>query len=261
LLGTDGFAELRGPKRVRGRQVLAEAEQALLHLRDASEADLEVMNCNKALLLLALGQPDRAYDVLASRTPGGRLRDSAAAFAAIALNRMARVREALAVLDDAEKATGETKILMEAREHIKSGKHFAGVVSVATNENPIRRIKRALFDLSQMDHYRQAEVLAETSEPFESVVIEHVRVAAENVTSLVPLTRFAKTDPLRRRNYRTYPHATGRQCPLSKMDSYLSVAWGLLGQRKRRQARPCHRTERLDACGYRGRRLPESGDV
>jgi hypothetical protein len=194
LLGTDGFAELQGIKRVRGRQILAEAEQASLQLRDMSEADLEVMNCNKGLLLLALGQPDRAYDVLASRSSGGRLRDSAAAFAAIALNRMARVREALAVLDDAEKATGETKILREAREYIKSGKHFAAVVSLATDDNPTRRIKAALFDLSQMDHHRQAEVLAETSEPFESLVIEHVRAAAENVTSLVPLTRFAKTD-------------------------------------------------------------------
>jgi hypothetical protein len=152
------------------------------------------MNCNKALLLLALGQPDRAYDVLASRGSGGRLRDSAAAFAAIALNRMARVGEALAVLDDAEKAAGETKILKEAREHIKSGKHFAAVVSLATEDNPIRRIKIALFDLSQMDHHRQAEVLVETSEPFESLVIEHVRAAAENVTSLVSLTQFAKTD-------------------------------------------------------------------
>jgi len=194
LVSTDGFAELQGPKRVRGRQILAEAEQALLQLRDVSDADLEVMNCNKAVLLLALGQPDRAYDVLASRSSSGRLRDSAAAFAAIALNRMARVREALAVIDDAVKATGETKILREARAHIKSGKHFAAVVSVATDDNPIRRIKVALFDLSQMDHHRQAEVLAQTSDPFESVVIERVRAAAENVTSLVPLTRFAKTD-------------------------------------------------------------------
>ena len=82
--------------------------------------------------------------------PGARAAGFATArrFAAIALNRMARVREALAVLDDAEKATGETKILMEAREHIKSGKHFAGVVSVATNENTIRRINRALRSFS-----------------------------------------------------------------------------------------------------------------
>ncbi len=193
LLGADGFADLQGPKRVRGRHVLAEAEQASLQLRDMSEADLEVMNCNKALLLLALGQPDRAYDVLASLSPRGRLRDSAAAFAAIALNRMARVREALAVLDDAEKATGETKILKEAREHIKSGKHFAAVISLATNDNPARQIKAALFDLSQMNHHRQAEVLIEASEPFETLVIDHVRAAAESVTSLVSLTQFAKT--------------------------------------------------------------------
>ena len=50
--------------------------------------------------------------------------------------------------------------------------------------------------------------------------------AAENVTSLVPLTRFAKTD-LYESKYRTYPHATGRQCPLSKMDSYLVSRLGV----------------------------------
>jgi hypothetical protein len=194
LLGTDMFAELQGPKRVRGRQILAEAEQASVALRDASDADLEVMNCNEGLLLLALGQPDRAYDVLASRSSGGRLRDNAAAFAAVALNRMARVREALAVLDDAEKVAGETKILREAREYIKSGKHFAAVVSLATDDKPISRIRTALFDLSQLDHHRQAEVLVEASEPFESLVIKHVRAAAESVMSLVSLTKFAKTD-------------------------------------------------------------------
>jgi hypothetical protein len=194
LLGTEGFAELKGPRLVRGRQILAEAEQAALQLRDASDADLEVMNCNKGLLLLALGQPDRAYDVLASRSSGGRLRDSAAAFAAVALNRMARVREALAVLDDAEKATGETTILREARDYIKNGKHFAAVVSLATDDKPILRIKAALFDLSQLDHHRQAEVLVEASEPFELLVTEQVRAAAESVTSLISLTKIAKTN-------------------------------------------------------------------
>jgi hypothetical protein len=85
LLGTGGFTELHGFSLVRGRQILAEAEQAILHLREVRAPDLEIFNSNKALLLLALGQPDRAYGVLAC-TPPGRLRDNLAAYSAIALN-------------------------------------------------------------------------------------------------------------------------------------------------------------------------------
>ena len=36
----------------------------MLQLRDVSTADLETSDCNKALLLLALGEPNRAYGVL-----------------------------------------------------------------------------------------------------------------------------------------------------------------------------------------------------
>ncbi len=100
LLGADGFAELHGSALSRGRQILAEAEQAMLQLRDVSAADLETFNCNKALLLLALGEPNRAYGVLES-IPPDRLRDSASAYSGIALNRMGRTREALAVLEQA----------------------------------------------------------------------------------------------------------------------------------------------------------------
>jgi hypothetical protein len=195
LLGSDGFVELQGPKRARGRQVLVEAEQARFRLRDMSGDDAEAMDCNKGLLLLALGQPERAYNVLSPRNLGGRPRDGAAAYAAIALNRMGRVREALAMLDDATKTAGETRILKEAREHIKSGKHFAADVSLATDDKltPLQ-IKGVLFDLSRMDHHRQAAILIEASEPLESLVIEHVRAAGEDVASLVPLTRFAKSN-------------------------------------------------------------------
>jgi hypothetical protein len=124
LLGANGFAELHGSALNRGRQILAEAEQAMLELRDVSASDLQTFNCNKALLLLALGEPNRAYGVLES-VPPDRLRDSVAAYSAIALSRMGRTREALAVLDQAARAIGETPLLRAAREYIRSGKQFA----------------------------------------------------------------------------------------------------------------------------------------
>jgi hypothetical protein len=52
----------------------------------------------------------------------------------LALNRTNRVREALAVLDQAARALGETLLLREVREYIRSGKRFAASVS-STSDN------------------------------------------------------------------------------------------------------------------------------
>jgi hypothetical protein len=191
LLGADGFAELHGFALNRGRQILAEAEQAMLQLRDVSATDLETFNCNKALLLLALGEPSRAYGVLES-VPPGRLRDSAAAYSAIALNRMGRSREALAVLDQAARAIGETTLLRAVREYIRSGKHFAAFVSVTTGDDRIPRMKMALFNLSQMDPQEQTAALMDDPEPFVSFVVDQVRAAAESVISALAAMKAEK---------------------------------------------------------------------
>ena len=154
LLGADGFAELHGSALNRGRQILAEGEQAMLQLRDVSVTDLETFNCNKALLLLALGEPNRAYGVLES-VPPGRLRDSVAAYSAVALNRMGRTREALAVLDQAARVIGEESLLRAVREYIRSGKQFATFVSVTTDGDRIRRTREVLLNLPEMDPQEQ----------------------------------------------------------------------------------------------------------
>jgi hypothetical protein len=193
LLGKEGFGELQGPAVARGRKILEEAEQAMLHLRGMTAADLEIFNCNKGALLLALGQPDRAYGVLTSIEPG-RMRDGVAAYTAIALTRMGRVREALASLAEAARTTGETVILKEAREHIKSGTHFAAPVGVTTSDDRIPRIRDALFDLSKSDPYEQAAILESASEPFVAFVVGKVRAAAENVISLATAIKALNTN-------------------------------------------------------------------
>jgi hypothetical protein len=193
LLGADSFAALRGSALNRGRQILVEAEQAMIHLRDASAADLETFNCNKALLLLALGQSDRAYGVLKS-IPPGRLRETAAAYSAIALNRLGRAREALAVLDQTTRVIGETTLLRVAREYIRSGTHFAALVSVTTGDERINRIRETLFNLSQMDAQEQTAVLVDASEPFTSFIVDQVRGAAENVIAVLGAMRVRMPD-------------------------------------------------------------------
>jgi len=190
LVGTNLFAQLHGEALVRGRHFLAEAEQAMLRLRTVSSSERELFAANKALLLLALGQPDQAYVIL-SELHAVRVGDRIAAYSAIALSRMGRVSEAIRVLDQADKDLGDTGAVSAARAHIQSGKRYAAIASVTTEDDPIPRIKAAFWDFSQLNHMRQAEAL---SESFESLVIKHVRAAAERVTALVPMMKSIEMD-------------------------------------------------------------------
>ncbi len=186
LLEGDAFGPLRGSASVRARQVLVEAEQMMRLVRGASESDEEIFNCNKALLLLALGQPAQANELLVS-VHASRLRDSVAAYNAIALDRMGRARKALAVLDEAKEMLGDSDIVRAARAHIQVGKAFAASANVSSTDDPILRMKAAFGDFSRMDPTQQAEVLHWPPEPFDEFVISHVRLAAASVTSLVPM--------------------------------------------------------------------------
>ena len=198
LLKADKFAQLQGPALTRGRQILAEAEQAMLQMRDASAADLETFCCNKALLLLALGEPNRAIDALESVTPD-LFRDTLAAYRAVALNRLGRSREALAVLDQAAKAIGETAQLLGVREYIRSGTQFATSISLIAADDRVQRTKIAYFNLLSMDPQEQAAIVVEDAEPFVSFIVRQVRSAAESVISAlaamkVTLPRYYEDD-------------------------------------------------------------------
>jgi tetratricopeptide (TPR) repeat protein len=188
LLGGDLFGQLHGAALIRGRQVLVEAEQMMLRVRAVGNSDSEIFSCNKALLLLALGQPEQANELLTS-LHASRLGDAAAAYSAVALARIGRVPEAMAILDQAEQTLGGTDVLHSARAHIRSGKPFFAAANVLSADDPVPRIKVALFDLLQMDHLRQAEVLNPQPEPFDTFVIAQVRSAAASVTSLVPMMK------------------------------------------------------------------------
>ena len=163
----------------------------MLHARTIGTTDSEIFNCNKALLLLALDQPEQANELLSSLHTS-RLRDRVAAYAAVSLGRMGRLPEANAILNQAEQLLGSTDILRATRAHIVTGKAFNAAASTATENDPVPRIKAALWDFYQMDHFMQAEVLVSPPEPFDELLIGHVRGAAEYVTSLVPMMKIIK---------------------------------------------------------------------
>jgi len=185
LLGNDLFARLQGEDVVRGRKALIEADASMLHARNVSAADQEIFNCNKALLLLALGQSDEANEVLTAITPIG-LRDRAAAYSAVALSRTGRLREALAVLDEAEKTAGKKHVLQAAREHIQTGKHFAATANLSSDDLTTR-IQSAFFQFAQMAPSQQAAILIEAPDPLAKLLTNEIRTAAARVTSLAPM--------------------------------------------------------------------------
>ena len=193
LLKGDLFGQLQGAALVLGRQVLAEAEQMMLHVRAVGIADSEIFNLNKARLQLALGQPDKANELLTS-LQASHLSDSAAAYSAVAVFRIGRLAEAVVILDQAELAFGGTDVLHGARAHIKSGKPVFAMANISWESDRMPLIKATLLDLLQMDHMRQAEALMPPPASFDTFVIDHVRSAAGSVTSLVPMMKDVKID-------------------------------------------------------------------
>jgi hypothetical protein len=186
LLGSDLFALLRGADVVRGRKALIDAEESMPRVRNLRAADEEIFTCNKSLLLLALGQPDQAHKILVSMTPM-HLGDRAAAYSAVALSRLGRLVEALAVLDEAKDAGDKKKVLQAARDHIQTGKHFPASADSSSDDLVATKIQSAFFQFTQMDHLEQAAILIEAPNPFEKLITDQVRVAAGRVTSLAPM--------------------------------------------------------------------------
>jgi hypothetical protein len=192
LLGANAFAVLDGAALTRGRQLLAEAEQIVHRIRGA--ADFEVFAGNMALLRLAVGLPDLALQTLTS-LQAVNLKDTVAAYTAIALSRLGRAAEAIAGLKAAEASLGLTDVLRAAREHIESGSPFASIASISSEDDPLPGAKLAHLNFLQMDHMRQAQVLSPDPEPFDSWMIDCIRSSAGSVISLAPVVKSASSGP------------------------------------------------------------------
>ncbi len=193
LLPGNLFGRLHGAEVTRGRRVLADAEQSMLRIKPVTDFDSEIFICNKALILLALGEPELAYELLTSLHPT-LLQASVAAYTGIALARMGRVPEALAALNHAATTFGDTDVLVAAREHIQEGRSFAAIANIQLVDDPVTRVKAALFDLQRMDPTRQAMVLHPESQRFGALATSHVRAAAASVISLVPTMKVIELD-------------------------------------------------------------------
>ena len=188
LLLDGDFGLLRGAALGRGHRVLLEADELMLHAANVDDDVLEGFNCNKALLLLAIGRPEQALELLASQD-ANNFNSTVVAYRTVALARLDRRDEALAILDQAERTLGGADVFRAVREHIMSGKPFIANVDVSSTDDAVFRAKAVLFDFKQMDPNQQAEVLMPDPVPFSVFVSEQVRAAAASATSLVPMMK------------------------------------------------------------------------
>jgi hypothetical protein len=153
----------------------------------------EGMECNRALLLLALSEPSQALAVLSTVTLL-RLQDTAAAYRAIALARLGRREEATAALDAAERTFGRTPVLAGARSHIASAAPFLSAPEVSVYDDLVANVASAIARFRTMNPVDQARVLQRQADPFEALLVEYVRAAADAVVSLVPMTKVVQID-------------------------------------------------------------------
>ena len=191
LLQPDSFLLLKGDQVRRGRKAIAEFERMKAQF-PAAAVD-EGVECNRALLLLAIGEPSQALAALSTVTLL-RLQDTAAAYRAIALARLGRQPEATATLDAAEHTIGRTAVLAAARSNIASGAPFLSAPDVSIYDDLIDNVASAIARFRMMNPADQARALRREADPFEALLVDYVRAAADAAVSLVPMMENIRMD-------------------------------------------------------------------
>lgn len=193
VLHEDHFGLLMGGQIRKGQKVLAEVVRMTSQLEAASGEESEVLECNRALLLLALSEPSQALVALTAMT-FVRLQDTAAAYRAVAYARLGQQSKATAELDTAEYSYGRTSVLAAARAHIASGAAYLSVPNVSVFEDLIKNVAAAIARFRTMDPMQQANVLQPEKDSFEVLLIDYVRGAADALVSLVPMMKGVRVD-------------------------------------------------------------------
>jgi hypothetical protein len=148
----------------------------------------EVIECNKGLLLLALGEPSQALAILTS-VPLVQLQTVAAAYRAVALSRLARMHEAFATLDQAEHAYGVSDVTVAARGYIATNSTSQTTIEFSLEDGLLKELKLAMARFRMMHPTDQARVLDSHPEAFDALAIDYVRGSADSLISLVPMMR------------------------------------------------------------------------
>ena len=191
LLQADIFASLDSEQAHAGKLVINEVERMVASL--PGDARDDVLSTNRALILLALGEPVQALGVLSTVSALG-LHDTVAAYRAVALARLARLPEATATLDEAEYSLGRTTVLLAARAHIATGAPFLSVPAVSVYEDLVANVASAIARFRNMNASDQARVLQQHVDPLEGLLVDYVRAAAGALVDLKPMMTVIEFD-------------------------------------------------------------------
>lgn len=152
LIENEPFRRLQGRQLVRGKALLAEAEQ-MEAIYDLAKSNADSYLANKAILLLVIGHTNQAERVLRDlfRT---QVTDRLAACLSVALARLGRTRDALSTLDEAEESLGASEVMKAARAYV-TGDHAAPGLSIQLADSDsldVVDLERAVYRISCADH-------------------------------------------------------------------------------------------------------------
>lgn len=187
LLSGDSFGLLLGDALTHAKRYLAEAQQETRPLIQHSPADIKALDVNRAMLLLAVGQPRESLQVLMDLTDAYH-DASIEGFRALAMARLGRKREALVVLTQAESAFGRSDLLSAIRANIDTHRPHATAPNMLLDDDPVPGIRHAFEAFSRLGAVEQAQVL-QSRGSLEYYLLEEVRGACASIVALAPMMR------------------------------------------------------------------------
>lgn len=107
---------------------------------------------------------------------------------------MARPDEAVAAIDRAVSVFGRTELLDAARAQIRGGAAFDARPTTTSVEDPLPSLRAAVGQILLLDSVRQAAVFESPPDPFDNMLINHVRSAAASIIGLVPMLKDVTVD-------------------------------------------------------------------
>jgi hypothetical protein len=187
LLSGDSFGLLSGEALTQAKRYLAEAQKETRPLIQHSPADLKALDVNRAMLLLAVGQPQESRQILMELSDANH-DASIEGFRALAMARLGNKREALAGLLQAERAFGRSDFLSAIRENIDTRRPYANTPNVLLDDDPVPGIRHAYEALLRLGASEQAEVLQSLGR-LDLYLIEQVRGACAGIVAVAPMMR------------------------------------------------------------------------
>lgn len=187
LLSGDSFGLLSGEALTQAKRYLAEAQQGTRPLIQHSPADLKALDVNRAMLLLAVGQPRESLQVLMDLTDANH-DASIEGFRALAMARLDRKREALVVLAQAESAFGRSDLLSAIRANIDTHQPYATAPNMLLDDDPVPGIRHAFEAFSRLGAAEQAQVL-QSRGSLELYLLGEVRGACASIVAVAPMMR------------------------------------------------------------------------